>query len=686
MTAGGGCPRSGRGTLPPVISDNQNAQAALTEAYQLEQAGQRSEARAHYEQFKQRFPADPLVPLAELGLGRIDLKEGQIQSALSRFERLTDHPDPGVAERARYHRGIALHEARDHQTAVKVLSAFLSRTQEAYETEWLLRALASSAEQVAQSVIAVRALDQLMNMLASPANIDRSASENPRTSIEPRTPIGPRTPTEPSAPIEPGATADNETQKELERISGRISRHLDAMAPQDLATLYESLPRGRSTWPEVAVRSARQATREGDRDRARDILEEMRKQQIAIDPALAAMVEPVTEGNGDPRKIGAILPLSGRGREVGQLALRGLQLAVELPEPKPFSGPRTPAPQQTPLPQQTLGPPELIFRDGAGDPARTLAVMQELIEEHRVIAIVGPLDSAVVPDAARLAEERGIPLITLAPQADITEGKSMVFRLSSTPQAEVRTLVAQARREGARSFAALQPNHGYGRALRAALEQEVATQGGIWSGSVDYDAKSTSFREPLEELKTKTFDALLIPDSARRVALIAPALAAVGLWSAGATSPTTQGPTAQGPTMQTPTRGRRRSIRLLLPSAGWDDHVIQTSGRYVQGALVSRPFHASASRAAAKEFSDWFETKYGTTPDSYAASAFDAARLLRTAVARGAVTRPTLAAELAKTAGTPTAGPSFGFSSRRTPNRATRIWRVQGDQLERVGR
>ena len=227
----------------------------------------------------------------------------------------------------------------------------------------------------------------------------------------------------------------------------------------------------------------------------------------------------------------------------------------------------------------------------------------------------------------------------------------MVFRYFPTPRAEVHALVAQAQARGAKRFAVLHPDNAYGQALAATFQAEVAAAGGSVVRTEHYASGATSFGEQAEALSKSEFDALFIPDSAQSLALIAPGLAAAGLWSA--------------PTLGVATSDGRRSITLLAPSVAFDPSLVKLAGRYLQGALFSVPFDASS---ASGDFVARFQAQFSSTPDAFAAFAYDAYKLVRGAVDAGAHTRETLAEQLDGTRAQGLVGPSKGFSSCVSPS------------------
>jgi branched-chain amino acid transport system substrate-binding protein len=202
--------------------------------------------------------------------------------------------------------------------------------------------------------------------------------------------------------------------------------------------------------------------------------------------------------------------------------------------------------------------------------------------------------------------------------------------------------------------------------MRSTFARQVRTQGGELVASVAYPQDTTSFAKAVEELRAHRFEAVFVPDSAAKVALIAPALAAAGLWS----RPAGAEPPPDG-----------RAITILAPNVGYSEQLVANARRYLQGALFSRAFHGESATGAGREFADAFRQRYGSAPDAFAAYAYDAFRLVRRAVQQGGTDRQRLAERLGRMDGVSTAGPSRGFAPGGEPARGPRVFTLEGDRL-----
>ena len=590
--------------LPLVTTDDPEAEAAMRAAREAAESGRTDEAAQRYRAFLTEHPDDPLVPIAHLGLGRLLLAEGETTEARRHFRVAAAHEDPAVSERGRFYEGVALHLEGQHAEALEILRPFVGRTVDPAETAILLRTIAAASDRLGDRVSSIEALDALLR----------------------------------EAVPEEDAT---EARERLARIVG------EEATPAEIQRAADMLPHEGAAWPLVAERALRIAYETGDLGRVRDLAIALRDRGVELDEELAAMaLRAERTQQADTRAVGAILPLSGRGREVGQHALRGMMLAGGTP----LEGPIPP------------NAPQLVFRDDAGDAARTVQAVEDLVRLHRVIAIVGPFSNA--EPAARRAQELGVPIITLTPAEGITDIGPMVFRLFLTPASETRELVAAARARGATRFAVLRPDNPYGQAMGAALEANVRATGAEVVVTKTYAADATAFGREIEELRRAQPDAVFVPDSSRRLALIAPALATAGLWSG---LPGTDAP--QG--------GRR--VTLLAPSVAFDPQLARTTGRYLQGALFSAPYHAPTATGVGRELADEFQQRYGSPPDTWAAWGYDAMRLVLRTVESGATDRDDVARGLSTMRGVETAGPAHGFLPGGEALRGTRVLELRGN-------
>ncbi|MEM6956576.1 MAG: ABC transporter substrate-binding protein [Myxococcota bacterium] len=595
MAAIVGCPRDVPPVLPAITSDNPQASAELEEAQRVEESGDFSGAAERYTAFQDRFAGDPLVAVAQLRLGRIRLSEGALEEADALLRPLEGHSDEVLAERARFYFGVSQHLQDRHEEALSRLEPLRGRTIDPEETSLLYRTLGAAYERLERRVDAVVAYDRLV--------AEASTEE---------------------------AKADGRS---------RIQALLRESSNEELDTALEALEAEGFAFAQAATRRLRTAFDAGDLQRVAAIAERMEAADIELDAELRAMtLRAERTGRVDPRAIGAVLPLSGRGQEVGQDALWAMMMAASLPLDAP-PGPQT---------------PRVVFRDSGGDADRAAAAVSDLVTLHQVSALVGPPSSAAGRAAAARAQELGVPYIALAPDDQVTDLGEMVFRGTPTLKEELRALMAAS---GATRIAVVHPSHAFGQRA-ATTATALATELGLPAPRLAaYDAPH-QLRDTLEGLRDAPIEAFILPDAPEAVAQVAPALAAVGFAAS-----------EHGP-------------RLLLPSVAFGPQTLRRAGRYLQGAIVVRVFDPARSEAAAT-FAAEFESRHGRRPNLFAATAYDLTRwLLREASAsevEGSARRPVIAQGLVNRPLNDAITSLGSFEERRPRNVGLAL--VEGDAL-----
>lgn len=482
-----GCPRGPNAnvdSLPQVTTDDPDAEHDISEARAAQTAGDSRQAAQLYQLFLRDHPNDPMVPIAQLGLGQILLAEGDVTSSLPLFDRVASSTHVATADRGRFYRGVALEAGGNHAEARSILVTFVGRTVDPADTALLLRSLAAAEQAIGAHGESLTHLDALLR---------ESISEVDRTAVR--------------------ARIDALVQAEL--------------SPEDVLNAADALARDGYSWSVVAKRALATAFTAGDMARVRALAAELRARGVDLSDELQSMTLRASLPDAAASDvIGVVLPLSGRAREIGQRALRALMLASGIPSDHP-------------LPP---GSPRIVYRDSMGDPAQAVRAVEDLVSLHRAIAIIGPVDGQEALAAAHRAQELGVPLITLTPAPAITNVGPMIFRLFSDATVEASAVVQAARHRGARTFVILHPSTATGSAIAEPFTHAIDQNGGAVLSSVTYPEGTTSFTQIATQLRALNFDALVIADTARATAMILPALATAGIWASATSAGTARQP------------------------------------------------------------------------------------------------------------------------------------------------
>lgn len=582
---------------PRYVSEDPAAQDQFDVARELFEQGRLEEAEPLFEAFIIEHPEDPLRPAAELHLGRIAAATGEHDEASSWFEHAAASEDEALARSARRELGESLLAAGEAERALEVLEPQAGHLDGSAAAE-LYATLARAAAAVGDPVRQVRFLDAHCRYGGREACIT---------------------------------------------VRSEIDEIVDGLEVEALAQLYDSLPRTGRGWERAATRLGTMAVGDGETQRAEELVEQL--EQAGADDGLDRVRAALEQAQQvDWTAVGALLPLSGRARLVGEQMRAGLELAAADPD----------------------DPTRLVVRDAAVAPEELVTAIDDLIENEHVAAIIGPVDAASAEVAARRAEELGVPLLALSIRPDLPDQSPWVVRAFQSNEAEVRLLVDHARDHlGLRSFAILHPDSGYGRVLRELTQQQVESRGGVVEVVQSYEPSTTSFVEVCQQLAEHEFQALIIPDRSRTISLIAPALATAGLWSSL-------------PGQDLPEDGR--SIQLLLPSTAFDPRLIRQAGRYLQGAVFATVLWTESPNPDVVDFVEAYREAHGSEPSPYAAQAHDALQLIRTARAgaEGRL-RSALHEALLGLRAAPTAGRFEGFDEQGEPLAPLRLLTLEGE-------
>jgi ABC-type branched-subunit amino acid transport system substrate-binding protein len=337
------------------------------------------------------------------------------------------------------------------------------------------------------------------------------------------------------------------------------------------------------------------------------------KRFTATFPQHAALpqVEAITErmqkrAKSSRHRIGALFQTTGDSAAFSDSALKGIQLAV----------------QHFRSQEGAVG---LIFKEWEGQAAGAPEALKRWLAQDRPIALVGPLLSKEVNRAAPVAEAAGLALIT--PGATATTltslGKS-VIRNASTGRAQCQALVQHARsRMHLSSFAILFPKTPRSEEWAKCFSDQVKAGGGEILHSASYPPGETDFADPIRHIKSieAGLDAIFMPGDARTVGLLIPQLTFHGVVGVA-----------------------------LLGTNDWNHpQFLKLAGRHAEGALFADGFFPGSPDAAVRQFVEQYQAKYQQMPDILAAQAYDAARLILTAIENGAVTPQEVRAALLST-------------------------------------
>jgi ABC-type branched-subunit amino acid transport system substrate-binding protein len=555
-------------------------------AYQQKDYGR---ARVLYRTLLASYPQTRFATDASFRLAELFYYGGQYEECQRAFEAfLRQFPHASLAPDAAHLQGLCLLHLRRYDQAQGVLERALQRFPHPRHQAYLRLALAKVAAAAGERLRAIEELRALVTQRDYPEEARQQARSLAASLIE-------------------------------QQLTPEERALLKARWPLEFPTDDILLQEARRAWSQTRVDQAEAAAQEfltkfPDRPQAA----EMRELLAAIEQRRTVAV--------DRHKIGVVLPLSGPRRrawvsEVGQSALQGIQLAFA---------------------REGFTPLKLEVRDSKADLAVTAAIVDELVNTHRVIAIVGPLLNETVEVAAQKALQYRVPLVTPgAPSLPTPMDHPYLVRTSMTTQLEARRLAEYAVGSlGLRRFAILYPDDQPGRLAADTFRQRVSELGGEVVSQVSYPPTQVDFTPAMRRLGGKTdeelqreglpsgpgqqdlvalrnapgrlaYEALYLPRSFERLHFLIPALTLYNI--AGIT---------------------------VLGESGWNHpELVRRAGSFVEGAIFMDGFFAGSSDPQVRAFVDDYRSMFNAVPDLVAAQSYDAMLMLLRALRQRPHTR-----------------------------------------------
>ncbi|ETR71449.1 MAG: branched-chain amino acid ABC transporter periplasmic protein [Candidatus Magnetoglobus multicellularis str. Araruama] len=300
--------------------------------------------------------------------------------------------------------------------------------------------------------------------------------------------------------------------------------------------------------------------------------------------------------------IGCLLPLSGKYRQFGQMALNGALFAHS---------------QFSTL--QNVYPVQLKVQDSGETIDDAIGAFEKLLEEN-VKAIIGPITSDQAEAVALSANANQIPIILLTSREGITLDMEFVFRNFITQELQVRAIVSYAMDElGYHDFAILYPDDPYGQSYMDSFWDAVIEKNGTVRAVNTYSDNQTDFSEPIKKMVGKhflrpgvskwrqkklkpivDFDALFIPDKPDKIGMIAPQLKYHDI----------------------------NNVQLLGTNLWHSKRLIEISKWYVQNAVFPDLFYCDSQLPHVQQFVSAYEATFEKKPTLWEAITYDSAMIL----------------------------------------------------------
>jgi len=297
-------------------------------------------------------------------------------------------------------------------------------------------------------------------------------------------------------------------------------------------------------------------------------------------------------------KIGEFASLTGKEAAFGQSSHKGTVLAIE--DINAAGG--------------VLGKKiTLISEDNQSRPGESATIAKKLITREKVIAILGEVASSRSMEAASVAQQFKIPMVSPAStNPKVTEIGDYIFRVCFIDPFQGTALAKFARQDlKAKRVAVLTSvSSAYSVGLGKYFKERFLADGGEIVLEPSYSEGDKDFKAQLTAIKATAPDAIFVPGYYTEAALICK---------------------------------QARDLGMTLPLFGGDGweapELLSLGGKAVEGTFYSTHYSSESPSEAVQTFVKKFKARWnGETPDAMAALGYDSALVLVDAIKRAGAT------------------------------------------------
>jgi branched-chain amino acid transport system substrate-binding protein len=306
---------------------------------------------------------------------------------------------------------------------------------------------------------------------------------------------------------------------------------------------------------------------------------------------------PGAGGESGPIVVGYYGDLTGRTSNFGQSTKNGALMAVdEINKAGGINGRQI----------------QILSEDDEGRPEKAATVVTKLIDQDRVIALVGEVASGNTLAAAPKAQAAKVPMISpSSTNPAVTQVGDYIFRVCFIDpfQGEVMAKFAANTLKAKKAAIMLDFNSPYSRGLTEFFESSFTKLGGQVVTKQSYTQGDRDYKGQLTSIRSLNPDVIYVPGYYGEVGVIAKQAKQLGI-----TQP-------------------------LLGGDGWDaPQLWELGGDALNGDFISNHYSVEDPSPAIQKFVGDFKSRYNITPDALAALGYDAMRVLADAIKRAGTT------------------------------------------------
>ena len=345
-------------------------------------------------------------------------------------------------------------------------------------------------------------------------------------------------------------------------------------------------------------------------------------------------------------KIGVVSCLSGSLSTFGISSVQGTRLAAE--EINSAGG----------ILHQHL---TLVVDDNQSKSGETARIVRKFLTQDRVVAILGDLTSSFTMEAAPLAQNAHVPLLTpSATNIGITPIGNFIFRSCFTDPFTGRVMArfALEHLNARRAVVMTDIKQDYSIGVAAEVKQYFGANGGQLLNELSFSSGDTDFRAQLSKLKTDRPEVVFLPAYYPEAGLILRQARLLGV-----TAP-------------------------FVGGEGWDSPaLIQIAGKSADGSYYANHFAAGDPSPQVQQFVATYQERYHAVPDALAALWYDGTRLMAEAIERAGTDNPEKVRDaLAQTKGFSGVTGNISLDDQRNATKPGVIVTIQAGAIKMVER
>ena len=296
---------------------------------------------------------------------------------------------------------------------------------------------------------------------------------------------------------------------------------------------------------------------------------------------------------------------------------------------------------------------KLVTMDDQGKSEDAAAVVTRLIEQDKVVALIGEVASSRSLAAGPIAQGKKIPMVSpSSTNLKVTEVGDYIFRVCFVDpfQGAVMAKFAATNLKAKKVAILRDMKSDYSVGLSDVFTEKFKQLGGEIVADEKYQSGDVDFKGELTKLKSTNPDAIYVPGYYTEVGLIA-------------------------------RQARELGIKApLMGGDGWDSSKLSEIGQEaINGGYFSNHYSNESKDPVAVDFMTKFKAKYNKMPDGLSAMGYDAAKVLVKAMENGSeVTSKSIRDELAKIKDYPGVTGKITIDEKRNATKSAVVVQVQG--------